>query len=94
MQMYFLYHPLFILTFANLRIIGSYPTEQYVPSVLEARYSVTALPISGLVKQIFAENNEDSREARMTFYRHQLINIVQRDFPPFTNEVTIEFMGY
>lgn len=49
----------------ELRFTGFHARQDYIPSVLEARYSVKSLPISGLVKELFAENHEDSREARI-----------------------------
>lgn len=87
LQIYCLYNPSFILPKVKFKLVHG-----IVPTVIEGEYSIESLSIPETVKEFFKDNNELIRTVRITHHNNHLVNMTQKDFPPFNDQITLEFL--
>ena len=98
LSIYCLYNPVFILP----QISTSFQQiHRYATDVFEATYDIRTLPLSQEAKDFFVMNNEKLRKIWLhtnhprerDYGQLFLLSMVQKDFPPFNDMITLRFYG-
>jgi hypothetical protein len=90
-QIYRLFDPNVIIPMSKIEKKESFMAENLELIRAEGKYSIQELALPRQVKDFFENEKDTERWLRLQITNNDLVGIVQKDFPPFKDTLTLRF---